>query len=257
LRVVANYAVGYNNIDLEAATAHGVAAANTPDVLTESTADLAWAILMATARRLGEAERYLRDGQWRGWAPLLFLGVDVYGKTLGVFGMGRIGQAFARRAKGFGMRVLYTNRSRVDAAIERELGAEFVDMTTLLQESDFLSLHCPLTEETRHAFGTAEFAAMKPTACLINTARGAVVNEEALAGALEQRQLFAAGLDVFEEEPEVHPKLLACPHAVLVPHLGSSTEETRSRMGEVAAANIISRLEGKPPPNWLNPEAGE
>lgn len=256
LRIVANYAVGYNNIDLDAAAAHGVAAANTPDVLTESTADLAWAILMATARRLGEAERYLREGQWRGWAPLLFLGVDVYGKTLGVFGMGRIGQAFARRAKGFGMRVLYTNRNRLEAAAERELGAEYVDKAALVRASDFLSLHCPLTDATHHAFGAAEFAAMKPSACLVNTARGPVVDEAALAEALEQGRIFAAGLDVFEEEPKVHPKLLTCPRAVLVPHLGSSTKEARSRMGEVAAANIIARLEGKAPPNWLNPEAG-
>ncbi len=257
LKIIANYAVGYNNIDIAEASARRIAVSNTPGVLTESTADLAWALLMAAARRLGESERFLRASQWSGWGPQLFLGVDIHGKTLGIFGMGRIGQAVARRAKGFNMRVLYTSRNRLTPETEQDLGAAFADKTTLLAESDFISIHCPLTPETTHAFGAAEFRAMKRTACLVNTARGPVVDEEALAKALDAGEIFAAGLDVFEREPEVHERLLGCPNAVLIPHLGSATHDTRNRMAEMAAQNIIARFNGDTPPNCVNPEALE
>ncbi len=254
LKIVANFAVGYNNIDVAAATARGIAVTNTPGVLTETTADLAWALLMAAARRLGEGERYLRAGKWDAWGPMLFMGRDVYGATLGIFGMGRIGQAVARRALAFGMRVIYTSRTPLAAETEAALKAERVDKATLLETSDFLSVHCPLTPETNHAFGPAEFAAMKKTAVFVNTARGPVVDEAALANALQSGEIFAAGLDVFEEEPKVHADLLACENAVLLPHLGSASHETRSRMAEIAASNIVARLQGKRPPNCVNPE---
>ena len=254
LKIIANYAVGYNNIDVDAATARGIAVTNTPGVLTETTADLAWALLMATARRISESERYLRAGRWDAWGPQLMLGVDVHGKTLGIFGMGRIGQAVARRARGFGMRVLYTDVQRLPAATEQELEATLVDKAALVAESDFISVHCPLIAETTHAFGADEFKAMKPTAVLINTSRGPVVDEAALAHALESGAIFAAGLDVYEDEPKVHPALLACENAVLVPHIGSGSRDTRAKMAEMAAANIIARLTGKTPPNCVNPE---
>lgn len=255
LRIVANYAVGYNNIDVDAATERGVAVTNTPDVLTDATADLAWALLMAAARRIPESERFLRAGCWTGWAPKQFLGSDLVGRTAGVFGMGRIGQAFSRRATGFGMRVIYTQRNPAPSEVERELGAERVDKATLLAESDFLSLHCPLTDETRHAFGAAEFRSMKRSAILVNTARGPVIDEAALAEALRSGAIRAAGLDVYEEEPKVHPALLTCENAVLVPHLGSATHATRDRMAEMAAESIVARLRGEVPRNCVNPEA--
>jgi len=254
LKIIANYAVGYNNIDVDVATARGIAVTNTPGVLTETTADLAWALLMTAARRISESERYLRAGKWDAWGPQLMLGVDVHGKTLGIFGMGRIGQAVARRARGFDMRVLYTDVERLPAATEQELQAAFVDKATLVAESDFISIHCPLLPETTHAFGADEFKAMKQTAVLINTSRGPVVDEAALAQALQSGAVFAAGLDVYEEEPKVHPDLLACENAVLVPHIGSGSRDTRARMAEMAAANIIARLIGETPPNCVNPE---
>lgn len=254
LRIVANMAVGYDNIDVPAATARRVPITNTPGVLTETTADLAFALLMAAARRFSDAERFLRNGEWKYWSPSLLLGADIHGKTLGIYGMGRIGQAVARRARGFGMRVLYHNRTRLAPALEHELSAEFVDKATLLAASDFVSVHCPLTPETRHSFGPAEFAAMKPTAVFVNTARGPVVDEAALASALRARQIFAAGIDVFEEEPRILPELLACENAILLPHVGSATFDTRGKMAEVAARNIIARLQGERPPNCVNPE---
>ncbi|MBI4560180.1 MAG: D-glycerate dehydrogenase [Candidatus Hydrogenedentes bacterium] len=254
LKIIANYAVGYNNIDVAAATARRIPVTNTPGVLTETTADLTWALLLATARRLSESERLLRASKWSGWGPMMFLGMDVHGKTLGIFGMGRIGVAVARRAIGFKMRVLYTSLTRLESGLERELNAAPVDKATLLAESDIVSIHCPLSAETRHAFGAAEFKAMKKTACLINTSRGPVVDEEALADALKSGEIFAAGLDVYEDEPKVHPKLLHCDNAVLIPHLGSASHETRSRMAEIAATNIVARLNGEPPPNCVNPE---
>jgi glyoxylate reductase len=253
LRIVANYAVGYNNIDVAAATARRIPVSNTPGVLTETTADLAWSLLMAAARRLGEGERLLRASEWAGWSPTLLLGVDIHGKTLGIFGMGRIGQALARRARGFDMRVLYFDPT--DPEVPADLDAVPVDLDTLLAESDFISIHCPLLPETRHVFGAAQFRAMKKTACLINTSRGPIVDEAALAAALQAGEIFAAGLDVYEDEPRVHPDLLECSNAVLVPHLGSATHETRSRMAEIAARNIVARLRGQTPPNCVNPEA--
>ena len=255
LKIVANYAVGYDNVDVAAATERGIAVTNTPGVLTETTADLAWALLMSAARRIVEADCFVRDGRWTGWGPRLLLGVDVHGKTLGLFGMGRIGRAVARRAAGFDMRVLYHDRGPIEEAVEKRLDATFVDQPTLLAESDFLSIHVPLLPETRHAFGAAEFKAMKRTACLVNTSRGPVVDEAALAEALEAREVFAAGLDVFEDEPRVHPRLLACENAVIVPHVGSASIETRATMAQMAAQNIIARLRGEVPPNCVNPQA--
>jgi glyoxylate reductase len=252
LKVVANYAVGYNNIDVAAASERGIVVTNTPGVLTETTADLTWAILMATARRLGEGERYLRAGRWDAWGPMLLLGADVHGKTLGIYGMGRIGQAVARRALGFGMKILYTNRNRLPESLESELNATLVDKATLLARSDFLSIHCPFTDETKHAFSDTEFAAMKRSAILINTSRGPVVDEAALVRALHAKTIASAGLDVFEEEPKIHPGLFACENALLIPHLGSATRETRGRMAHIAATNLVAVLEGRTPPNPVN-----
>lgn len=254
LKIVANYAVGYNNIDVDAATKRGIPITNTPGVLTETTADLAWALILGTARRMGEGERYLRDGKWESWAPQLLLGWDIHHKTLGIFGMGRIGEAVARRAKGFDMRIIYHSRNQKDTTLEKELGLEYVDMPTLLAESDILSLHCPLSPETTHSFGKAEFEAMKSDAVFINTTRGPVVDEAALAKSLHAGDIAAAGLDVFEEEPKIHPDLLTCENALLLPHLGSATKDTRAKMAEIAATNIIARLNGEPPPNCINPE---
>ena len=254
LKIIANYAVGYNNIDVEAATARKICVTNTPGVLTETTADLAWALILGTARRTSEGERYLRAGKWKSWAPQLLLGPDVHGKTLGIFGLGRIGQAVARRASGFNMPIIYYSPTRKDESLERELHATYVDRETLLAESDILSLHCPLSPETRHAFGESEFRAMKSDALLINTTRGPVVDEAALADALRNGEIAAAGLDVFEEEPAVHAGLLACENVLLLPHLGSATKETRAKMAEIAAANIVACLQGDRPPNCVNPE---
>jgi len=254
LRIVANMAVGYDNISVAAATARRIPVTNTPGVLTETTADLAFGLLLAAGRRFSESERFLRSGAWKYWSPSLLLGVDIHGKTLGIYGMGRIGQAVARRAVGFGMRVLYTNRNRLPADTESALNAEWVEKDRLLSESDFLSIHAPMSAETRHAFAAAEFAAMKPTAVLVNTARGPLVDEAALAAALQSGQLFAAGLDVFEEEPKVHADLLKCDNVVLLPHLGSASRETRARMAEMAVRNVLARLRGEIPPNCVNPE---
>ena len=254
LRIIANYAVGYNNINVAEATKRGIAVTNTPGVLTETTADLAWALILGASRRIGEGERYLRAGNWKSWAPQMLLAWDVYGKTLGIFGMGRIGQAVARRALGFGMRTIYHSRSQKDAALERELNAAYVDLKTLLAESDVLSLHCPLSAETRHAFGADQFRKMKRTAIFVNTTRGPVVDEAALAAALLSGEIAAAGLDVFEHEPKVHPELLKCENALLLPHMGSGTIQTRTRMAEIAATNIVEFLSGRRPPNCVNPE---
>jgi glyoxylate reductase len=256
LKIVANVAVGYNNIDVAAATERGIMVSNTPDVLTEATADLAFALLLAAARRLTEADRYVREGRFAGWE--LFqphLGLSVWGKTLGLIGMGRIGQAVARRAKGFNMRVCYHNRSRVAAALERELGAEFVSFEALLVQSDFISIHAPLTDDTHHLIDAAALAMMKPSAILINTARGPIVDEAALAAALASGQLAGAGLDVFEREPEVHAALLKQhQHVVLAPHIGSATYDTRRDMSVLAARNVVRALGGNKPPSLVNPE---
>ncbi|MBM3289728.1 MAG: D-glycerate dehydrogenase [Candidatus Hydrogenedentes bacterium] len=257
LRIVANFAVGYNNIDVPAATARRVPITNTPGVLTDTTADLTFALILAVARRICEGERLVRARQWPGWGPMQLLGADVYGKTLGIFGMGRIGQAVAKRAAGFDMNVLYTNRNRLDAATEQRLNSRYVDKAALLAESDYVSIHCPLMPETTHAFGAAEFAAMKKTAYLINTSRGPVVDEAALVDALRTGAIAGAGLDVYEHEPTLHDGLYACDNAVIAPHLGSATLETRGKMASIAATNIIARLRGQRPPNCVNPEVLE
>jgi glyoxylate reductase len=257
LKVVANYAVGFDNIDLQACTRHGVLACNTPGVLTETTADIAFALMMAAARRIAEGDRFIRSGTAWIWGPLMMLGQDVHHATLGIVGFGRIGQALARRARGFSMRVLYHDVNRPPAEVEQELGAEYRDLEDLLRESDFVSLHVSLTPQTRHLINAGRLALMKPTAVLVNTSRGPVVDEQALARALSQDQLFAAGLDVFEREPEVQPELLACDNAVLLPHLGSATVKTRLAMANLAADNLIAALGDRRPPTLLNPQAWE
>jgi len=254
LKIIANFAVGYDNIDVAAATKRNIAVTNTPGVLTDTTADLAWAILMCVARRISESERCLRAGKWAGWGPQFMLGVDVHGKTLGIFGMGRIGRAVARRAAGFGMRIIYHDSARLEEAAEKHLNATYVAKETLVTESDFISIHVPFLPETTHAFGAAELKAMKKTACLINTSRGPIVDEAELASALKAGEIFAAGLDVYEQEPKVHPALLECENAVLVPHLGSASRDTRGKMAEIAAGNIVALLKGETPPNCVNPE---
>jgi len=255
LKVVANIAVGYNNIDLAACTARGVMATNTPGVLDDSTADLAWALMLATARRLTELERRVRGGEWTGWKLKQWLGVDVHHATLGIFGLGRIGQAIARRAAGFEMTVLYHNRNRVDSDIEKKLHASFVTKAELLKQSDFVVLQVPYSPETHHMIGAAELKLMKPTAILINSTRGGVVDDVALVAALKSGVIRAAGLDVFENEPRLNPGLLGLDNVVLAPHVGSSTEDTRRAMAMTAARNLVAALSGGKPPNLLNPAA--
>ena len=254
LRVISNCAVGYDNVDVAEATRRGIMVCNTPGVLTETTADLAWSLIMAAARRISESERYLRAGKWQSWSPQLMLGQDVWGATLGVIGLGRIGQAVARRARGFEMRILYHDSERKPEA-EPESGATFVDLPTLLRESDFVSIHVPLTEQTRHLIGREELALMKPTAVLVNTARGPVLDGSALAEALKQGRIFAAGLDVFETEP-ISPDdpLLKLDSVVLLPHIGSASVGTRTRMAQMAAENVIAGLKRERPRYLVNPE---
>jgi len=254
LRVVANYAVGHDNLDLEACTARGVLATNTPDVVTEATADLAWALLLAAARRVAEGDRFLRARRPWIWGPEFFLGFEVHGKALGVIGLGRIGRAVARRAAGFAMPVLYTARRRLEPDEEAALGVAWRELDQLLAEADFVSVHTGLSPATRHLVGPEQLARMKPTAVLVNTARGPIVDEAALAAALGDGRLGAAGLDVFEREPEGHPGLLELDNVTIVPHLGTATLETRVAMGMTAAANVLAALEGRRPPNLLNPE---
>ncbi len=255
LRVVANMAVGYNNFDIAACTARKVLATNTPDVLTETTADFGFALMMATARRMAESEHFLRRGEWTKWSYDMFAGSDVHGATLGILGMGRIGQAIARRgALGFGMRVIYHNRSRLKPEQEAPLGARYVDKATLLREADHLVLVLPYSPEAHHAIGAAELALMKPSATLTNIARGGIVDDAALAAALRERRIAAAGLDVFEGEPAVHPGLLTVPNVVLTPHIASSTLATRRAMADLAADNLIAALTGGTPPTPINPE---
>jgi glyoxylate reductase len=255
LKIVANHAVGFDNVNLADCTAAGVLATNTPDVLTETTADTAFALLMTAARRLGEGERLLRSGRKWIWGPLMMLGQDVHHKTIGIVGFGRIGQAVAGRAKGFGMRVLYTDAIQLPPDVED--GATRVELDELLEQADFVSIHTNLAEETRHLFGHEEFKRMKPTAVLVNTSRGPVVDEAALADALEAGELFAAGLDVFEREPDVNAKLLELENVVVIPHLGSATVDTRDAMGHLAVDNVFAALDGTRPPTLLNPEALE
>jgi glyoxylate reductase len=257
LVIVANYAVGFDNIDVEACTRRGVMASNTPDVLTETTADLAWTLMMAAARRVPEGDRFLRSRTPWIWGPEMMLGQDVHHKTLGIVGFGRIGHALARRAKGFGMTVLYFDVFRPSAELEHELGAEYRELDDLLAEADFVSLHVNLSEETRHLIDAERLRSMKPTAVLVNTSRGPVIDEAALADALESGEIFAAGLDVFEREPEVHPKLLERQNAVVIPHLGSATVDTRLAMGMLAADNLFAALDGERPPTLIDPQAWE
>jgi gluconate 2-dehydrogenase len=255
LKVVANIAVGYNNIDVPASTARGVMVTNTPGVLDDSTADLAFALILATARRLTEAEAYVRAGKWQGWHLKQMLGVDVHHATLGIIGMGRIGQQIARRASGFKMRVLYHNRNRWPADVEKWLNAEYVGKDQLLAQSDFVVLQIPYSPATHHYIGAAELKQMKPTAILINSTRGGVVDDAALVDALKNGTIRAAGLDVFENEPKLHPGFLELKNVVLAPHVGSSTEATRRAMAMTAAKNAVAALTGITPPNLLNPAA--
>src|SRR6058998_2272513 len=247
LKVVANVAVGYNNIDVAAARRRGVVVTNTPDVLTETTADFAWALLMASARRVLDADRFVRAGQWQRWQWDLLWGADLHGKTLGVVGFGRIGRAVARRALGFNMRVLYQDALRADAAVERELRATRMDLEPLLAEADFVSLHTPLLPETRHLMNERTLRIMKKSAVLVNAARGPVVDEAALVRALKEGWIAAAGLDVFEEEPKVHPGLLPLKNVVLAPHIASASFDTRLAMATLAVRNCLAVLDGKPP----------
>jgi glyoxylate reductase len=251
LKVVANMAVGFDNVDLEAAKERGVVVTNTPEVLNETTADTAFMLLLAAARRLGEGERMVRAGRWGAWGPKMLLGPDVWGKKLGILGFGRIGQAVARRAKGFDMEILYAGRSRKEEA-EKELDAQYFELNELLRQSDFVSIHTPLTEETTHLIGASELEKMKPQAVLVNTSRGPLVDEGALAAALEEGRIFAAGLDVYEEEPKVHPKLLELENVVLAPHIGSASLETREKMAAAAAEDLRAVLRGEEPKNPVN-----
>ncbi len=255
LKIVANHAVGFDNIDVAACTAAGVLATNTPDVLTETTADTAFSLLMAAARRVGEGERFLRAHTPWIWGPLMMLGQDVHHKTIGIVGFGRIGQAVARRAKGFGMRVVYSDAFQLPAEVEAETGAQRLELDDLLAEADFVSIHTNLTPETRHLFDAETFTKMKPTAVLVNTSRGPVVDELALADALASGEIFAAGLDVFEREPEVEERLLSLENVVVIPHLGSATVDTRDAMGHLAVQNVFAALDGERPPTLLNPDA--
>ncbi|SHK13426.1 2-hydroxyacid dehydrogenase [Desulforamulus aeronauticus] len=252
LKVISNMAVGFNNIDLAAASQKGMMVTNTPGVLTETTADFTFALLLATARRMIEAANFLRQGKWKTWSPMLLTGQDIYEATLGIIGMGRIGEGVVKRAKGFDMRVLYYNRTRKPEA-EEKFGAEYVAMDTLLRESDFVCVMTPYTPETTNLIGARELSLMKKTAILINTARGGIVNEEALYHALKQGELWAAGLDVFENEPVAldHP-LLTLPNVVALPHIGSASEKTRTTMANLAAENLLTALAGKTPPNLVN-----
>ncbi len=252
-KIVANYAVGYNNFDLAAATQRNVILTNTPGVLDDATATHTFTLLLAVARRIAEADKFVRAGQWKGWAPMFFVGLDVDRRTLGIAGLGRIGKNVARKARGFNMRIIY-NDARRDAAFEAESGAEFVDKETLVREADFLTLHVPLTPETQHYIGATELKNMKATAVLINASRGPVVDENALVGALQEKWIFGAGLDVFENEPTLEPGLTELDNVIVVPHVASATPATRIAMGEIVVANINKVLSGLPPDTCVNPE---
>jgi gluconate 2-dehydrogenase len=255
LRAVCNVAVGFNNLDIAALSERGILASNTPGVLDDTTADMTWALLLAAARRLTESERWMRAGNWKGWTNEQFLGQDVHHATLGVIGMGRIGQAVARRARGFDMRVLYCNRNRVAPEIERDTNATYASMDALLAESDFVSLNLPYTAASHHLIGARELALMKPNAILVNAARGGIIDEDALAAALRERRIAGAGLDVFEGEPSVNPALYELDNVAMAPHIGSATRATRLKMNHLAADNLDAILAGELPPNLLNPEA--
>ena len=255
LKIVANISVGYNNFDVPAMTAAGVMATNTPDVLTDTTADFGFALLMATARRITESEHWIRNGQWDKMSIVYNpLGMDLHNTTLGIIGMGRIGQGIAKRALGFGMKVLYHNRKRLSETDEKACGARYVDKETLLREADHVVLVVPYSAESHHLIGAKEIALMKPTATLVNIARGGIVDDAALAAALKAKTIFAAGLDVYEGEPKVHPELLKLSNVVLAPHIASATEKTRRAMVALAIDNLNAALEGKRPPSLINTE---
>ena len=256
LKAVCNVAVGYNNIDLAACSERGILATNTPEVLDDTTADTTWALIMAAARRITEAERWLRSGSWtQGWKYDRLLGQDVHHATLGIIGMGRIGQAIARRAQGFSMRILYHNRRRATKAIERQAGARYVTLEKLLKQSDFVSLNLPYSKEAHHLIGARELSLMKPTAVIVNAARGGIIDDAALVQALREKRIAAAGLDVFEGEPKFNPGFLGLDNVALIPHIGSATRATRMKMNLLAVKNLIAALAGRRPPNLLNPEA--
>ena len=253
LRVVSNYAVGFNNVDVDAATVRGVMVTNTPDVVTDATADLAWAILMAIARDIRVVDRFARSGEWKEWRPEAFMAADITGATLGIVGLGRIGQAMARRAAGFDMRVLYSDVHRADQEIERRLGVEFVEMDSLLRESDFVTLHVPLNDATRHLIGERELSLMKPLAYLVNASRGPIVDERALVEALREHRVAGAALDVYENEPRLAEGLAALDNVILIPHLGANSRRTRDRMAEMTVENVVAALSGDVPPSLVNP----
>jgi glyoxylate reductase len=254
LKIVSNVAVGFDNIDVAAATAHKVMVTNTPGVLDDTTADFAFTLLMAAARRVVEADSFTRAGKFHGWAIDMLLGADIFGATLGIIGIGRIGRGVAHRARGFNMRVLYYDPNPLTPDAERQLGAERVELSGLLVESDFVSVHVPLTKDTQHLLSTAQFATMKKSAILINTSRGPVIDEAALVEALSSKKIAGAGLDVYEREPAVHPGLLGMPNVVLAPHIASASVRTRSEMSAMAARNMVTAVRGGRPPNLLNPE---
>ncbi len=253
IKAIANFAVGVDNIDIEAATARKIPVTNTPGVLTDATADLTWALILAVTRRIVEADNYLRTGRWKGWDPLLLLGGDLREKTLGIIGLGRIGRAVAERAKGFGMNVIYNSRTAFDGD-EKYLGISFVSLEELLKESDIISIHAPHTEKTHHLIGMKQLEMMKNTAYLINTSRGKLVNEEELVLALQEGKIAGAGLDVFYDEPKVNKELLKFPNVVLLPHIGSASLETRTKMAVIAAENMVEALNDQRPRNIVNPE---
>ena len=255
LRIASTVSVGHDNIDLSACTRHKVVATNTPGVLDDTTADFAWTLLMAVARRLIEGDSWIRSGTWNGWDLDQLVGGDIWGKTLGILGFGRIGRGVARRAQGFQMRVLYNDAVRAPADVEKELNAEFVDRDRLFRESDFISLHVPLLPDTRHLISKDNLEKMKRTAFLVNTSRGPVVDEAALAEALENKKIAGAALDVFEHEPKVHPALLMRKDVILTPHIASASLDTRTKMAVMAANNVVALFEGRRPPNALNADA--
>jgi glyoxylate reductase len=254
LKVVANFAVGFNNVAIESASKLGIAVTNTPGVLTETTADFAWTLLMAAARRVVEGDNFARAGKFKAWGPKMFLGYDVYGKTLGLIGLGRIGQAVARRAAGFNMRVVFYDSEPIPEHVTKDLGVTRLPLDEVLRISDFISLHVPLFPETHHLLNDRTFALMKPTCIVINTSRGPVVDEKALARAVKDRRIAGAGLDVFEREPDIEPALLEMEKVVLAPHIASASHETRLKMCMMAADNLLAVLKGQRPPNLVNPE---
>jgi glyoxylate reductase len=254
LKVVANVAVGYDNIDVQAATRRRIMVTNTPGILDDTTADFTWCLLLSSARRLAESERYTRAGRYTGWGIMLLCGQDIFRKTIGICGLGRIGRGVAKRATGFEMRILYTDALRASADVERELGAQFVDKETLFRESDFVTLHVPLLPETHHYVSVRELGLMKKTAHLINASRGPVVDEVALVQALREHRIAGAGLDVYEHEPQIAPGLTDLDNATLAPHIASASLETRTKMAVMAATNLVEALQGRRPPNLVNPE---